>query len=81
MKKNEPAFPQQDTNTVGSMAVTKVAEPGLSKREYFAGHALNAVMAANYDDFRSGASSLAKPHEVAVIVVKYVDALIKELER
>lgn len=49
-------------------------DPGINKREYFAGLAMQGLLAADLDWEVSDV-----PDEVAKVAVKYADALIKAL--
>ena len=95
MKKNEPAFPQQETQTAGSMSVTKVAEPGLSKREHFASLLLPGCLDKAYEleklemeqsNQKGGAYDAHKAGADLVrlgcrMAVEAADALLEELSR
>ena len=63
MKQNEPAFPCAAMDAVEGT----IYQEGLTKREWFAGMALQGL--------------LANPNGRAEAAVYYADALIKELEK
>lgn len=51
---------------------------GLTKREYFAGLAMQGVLSC-MDDQRKG--SLVNPKDIAMVSVGYAEALLAELEK
>lgn len=79
--KKDPAFPFTWT----SQKMGEIAEPGLTKREYFAGLAMqgyvsdveNLKMALKLQKF--GGGTVAKI--IAQSAIEHADALIKELEK
>lgn len=82
MSGQESAFPTNETEYArqGDVehSVTKCVQPGLSKREYFAAHALQGLLSA-IDDY--GPGRLIPTEEAAVDAVAMADALIEELKK
>ena len=68
---NMPAFPSHGT-------MGEVVETGLTKREYFAGLAMQGICASPFQPEESGARAMQQD---AANAVKMADALIAELER
>lgn len=74
MSKNDPAFPTEEAGfdaTTGNMVNFKSSR-GLTKREYFAGLAMQAFI---------GEGIGAVYEQCAIACVHYADALLAELEK
>jgi len=69
-KKDEPAFPQ----TIDDMGTMRSVTQGLSKREWFAGMALQGMLSAN---FHSGMVKHDAPLAAKQAYV-FADAMLKE---
>lgn len=71
--KSEPAFPTSETRqNMKSGNMYEVTLPGLSKREYFAGLAMQGYCSISEYIFEK---------EICEKAVKQADALLKELEK
>jgi hypothetical protein len=66
---NSPAFPEYDFTKVPAASI-----PGLTKREYFAAMAMQALVSTETADYD------VKPKDAASFAVEYADCLIRELE-
>ena len=76
---DEPAFPMKEVRRSGVYVggepiLTEDIREGLTKREYFAGLAMQGLCTQPSSEFST-------PEELAKYAVKAADALIKELER
>lgn len=69
---NDPAFPVVCQDFSGH----RVCGAGLTKREWFAGMALQGVIASFSNNF-----NVADPQDTAKTVLKFADALLAELSR
>lgn len=72
-KKDEPAFPLITASTIGPNGMPENAHQiyGLTKREYFAGLAMQGLVSDSPEGYVP----------VAINAVRYADALLKELEK
>lgn len=74
--KNEPAFPVGEDVLLHRVAVKDLHKyTGLTKREYFAGLAMQGMLSADSDLFGKDSS------ELAFYAVGQADALLLELEK
>lgn len=80
--KHEPAFPCVDEKQVKNAFGNTVWQPfghnGLTKREWFAGLAMQGFV-LHYSEYVD-CNFETKPHETAARAVAYADALLRELE-
>ena len=84
---DKPAFPitEEETNSVVNFITTNDIHTGLTKREYFAGLAMQAMLSneelriACMDD--SGILGVSRDEAVARYSVMEADALLKQLEQ
>jgi hypothetical protein len=78
MKPEQLAFPYDsfDENTGH-----KLHQPGLTKREWFAGMAMQGLLSNSYSDGATQPLSTASKFEIAKFAIDQADALIKELEK
>lgn len=53
---------------------------GLTKREYFAGLAMQGLLANSYGGMTSGGSRTFSPNEISKLSVLHADELLKQLE-
>ena len=53
---------------------------GLTKREYFAGLAMQGLLANSYGGMTSGGSRTFSPNEISKLAVLHADELLKQLE-
>ena len=53
---------------------------GLTKREYFAGLAMQGLLANSYGGMTSGGSRTFSPNEISKLAVIHADELLKQLE-
>jgi hypothetical protein len=73
--KNQPAFPVLEVKQLGDKLLLDCAAVGVSKREYFAGLALQGLIACADVKFASTAENFAR-HAVEI-----ADALLSELSK
>lgn len=71
---NEAAFPRSEMSVLNEGFIRHNGRPGLTKREYFAGLAMQGYCAAGEGTWATHESRLAE------LSVKCADALIKELD-
>lgn len=80
---NNPAYatePLKRDNLSDSNNVFEYCK-GLTKREYFAGLAMQGILAASHSDAESSAGFYTPdPNHIAKLSVSYADKLLKELE-
>ena len=53
---------------------------GLTKREYFAGLAMQGLLANSYGGMTSGGSRTFSPNEISKLAVIHAEELLKQLE-
>lgn len=73
--KNQPAFPVLELKQLGDKMLLDCAAAGLSKREYFAGLAMQGLVSNPDIKFSSTAENFAK------YSVEIADALLAELSK
>lgn len=69
---NEPMYP---INGGGAISI------GLTKREYFAGLAMQGMLANSYSDGVTQPLSTANAYQIAGMAIAQADALLAELEK
>ena len=88
MSGDESAFPQENGNPVGMNGTIRgpgKITGGLTKREYFAGLAMQGLKLPHWGDYSTGDHERGTPSthakKTAEFAVLLADALIKELEK
>lgn len=78
--KDQPAFSQ---SRLHKNSYTNEWEGGLTKREYFAGLAMQAVISGHLESAIATARATGKSEEevVSIVSLGYADALLAELEK
>lgn len=74
-----PAMPNVDLDIKNGIPVVVYVDKGLTKREYFAGLAMQGLLASNLYDTYDGAGEWKK--DTIESAVEYADALLAELEK
>ena len=77
-----PAMPSQwkDFDSMG-IEVTRESYHGLTKREYFAAKAMQAIVSSQYyADFCNESGGVDRDYSAAIMSVNHADALLKALE-
>lgn len=80
--KNEVVFPQRIE--INESKLAQALQPrGLTKREYFAANAMQALIRTTYDDLVAEETGIFKtdPGLLPKLALRYADALLEELEK
>lgn len=77
--KNYSAFPQAAFDGAGNLTTIADSEfTGLTKREYFAGLAMQGLIASpNFKDAKNG---MSVPKQITISAIVFADELLKQLE-
>ena len=70
----------QEENTRQGGKILMCTEYGLTKREYYAGLAMQGLLANSYGGMTSGGSRTFSPNEISKLAVIHADELLKQLE-
>ena len=70
----------QEENIGQGGKILMCTEYGLTKREYYAGLAMQGLLANSYGGMTSGGSRTFSPNEISKLAVIHADELLKQLE-
>ena len=70
----------QEENIGQGGKILMCTEYGLTKREHYAGLAMQGLLANSYGGMTSGGSRTFSPNEISKLAVLHADELLKQLE-
>ena len=70
----------QEENIGQGGKIIMCTEYGLTKREHYAGLAMQGLLANSYGGMTSGGSRTFSPNEISKLAVIHADELLKQLE-
>lgn len=70
----------QEENIGQGGKILMCTEYGLTKREHYAGLAMQGLLANSYGGMTSGGSRTFSPNEISKLAVIHADELLKQLE-